>query len=193
MEKVLRVPSPRSRLFGLSTLKKTAICALIALVESDVFIALGANEGDRELNLLRGVAELGKLPETRITALSRFYDTEPVGTVPQGNFLNAVARLETALSPRRLLDELQRIETAVFRRRREVPGGPRPMDLDILFYGDLVVNEADLVIPHPRLHERRFVLAPLAEITPGFVHPLLHRSTAELLAGLTTDERVAPI
>lgn len=162
-------------------------------MESDVFIALGANEGDRELNLLRGVAELGRLAETRITALSGFYDTEPVGTVVQGNFLNAVARLETSLSPRRLLEELQRIETAVFRRRREVPGAPRPMDLDILFYGSLVLHEADLTIPHPRLHERRFVLVPLAEIAPGFIHPLLHRSAAELLAEIRTGELVTRI
>jgi 2-amino-4-hydroxy-6-hydroxymethyldihydropteridine diphosphokinase len=174
-------------------LKKAVIYALIAQVESDVFIALGANEGDRELNLLRGVAELGRLTETRITALSGFYDTEPVGPVAQGNFLNAVARLETSLSPRRLLEELQRIETAVFRRRREVPGGPRPMDLDILFYGSLVLHEADLTIPHPRLHERRFVLVPLAEIAPDFIHPLLHRSAVELLAGIRTGERVTRI
>src|SRR5919198_3060322 len=89
-------------------------------VESDVFIALGSNMGDRDLNLLRAVAEIGKLPGVRITALSGFYDTEPVGPVAQANFLNAVLRLETSLSPRGLLEALQRIETEVFRRKREV-------------------------------------------------------------------------
>jgi 2-amino-4-hydroxy-6-hydroxymethyldihydropteridine diphosphokinase len=159
-------------------------------VTSDVFIALGTNQGDRELNLLRGVAEIGKLRGTRITALSGFYDTEPVGPVSQGNFLNASLKLETTLSPQQLLDELQRIETAVFRRQRNIRWGPRPIDLDILFFGDLVLAENELIIPHPRLHERRFVLAPLADIAPGFSHPSLGATVAELLANLTTTERV---
>ena len=157
---------------------------------SDVFIALGSNEGDRELNLLRGVAEIGKLARTKITALSGFYDTEPVGPISQENFLNAVLKLETALSPQQLLDELQRIETAVFRRERTIPWGPRPIDLDILFFGDLVLDGQGLTIPHPRLHERRFVLVPLAEIAPNFIHPARGNSVAELLANLTGNERV---
>ena len=149
--------------------------------------------GDRELNLLRAVAEIGKLPGARITALSGFYDTEPVGPVAQENFLNAVLRLETSLSPRKLLSELRRIETEVFRRKREVAWGPRPLDLDILFYGDLVLEEEGLVIPHPRLHERRFVLQPLAEIAPEFIHPLLKKSVSDLLASLPAGERVTKI
>ena len=160
---------------------------------SDAFIALGSNEGDRELNLLRGVAEIGKLAGTRITALSGFYDTEPVGPVSQENFLNAVLKLATDFSPRQVLDELQRIETAVFRRERTVHWGPRPIDLDILFFGDRVLDQQGLTIPHPRLHERRFVLIPLAEIAPDLIHPALGKSVTELLANLTGNERVTRI
>lgn len=169
--------------------KKPALCSNLH-VESDVFIALGSNEGDRELALLGGVAELGRLPGTRVTGLSPFYDTEPVGPVPQGNFLNAAARIETTLAPRALLSELQRIETGIFHRKRELPWGPRAMDLDILFYGELIMSDDALVIPHPRLHERRFVLRPLSGIAPEFIHPVLKQSVAELLAALKSTERV---
>lgn len=159
-------------------------------MEPSVFVALGSNQGDRELNLLRALAETGRLPGTRITAVSGFYDTDPVGPVPQPTFLNAVIRLETSLSPQELLAELQKIETEVFKRKRELRWGPRPMDLDLLFYGNLILAEPDLQIPHPRLHERLFVLAPLAEIAPDFVHPQLEKSISEILGSLNSTERV---
>jgi 2-amino-4-hydroxy-6-hydroxymethyldihydropteridine diphosphokinase len=162
-------------------------------VEASVYVALGSNLGDRELNLLRGIAEIGKLPGSKVTALSGFYDTQPVGPVAQGNFLNAALRLETSLTPQKLLSELQRIESEIFMRKRTVEWGPRIIDLDIIFYGDRIVAESNLEIPHPRLHERRFVLAPLAEIAPGFIHPRMGRSVAEILKALKTRERVTRV
>ena len=162
-------------------------------MEECAYIGLGSNLGDRELRLLSAVAELGKLPGTRVTALSRFYETEPVGGVPQENFYNAVARITTGLSPLELLAGLKRIELEVFQRKDSGHWGPRSMDLDILLYGDLVLSGERLTIPHPRLCERRFVLQPLADIAPSLVHPSLGRSVAELLASLTTTERVVRI
>lgn len=162
-------------------------------MEECAYIGLGTNLGDREPQLLAAVGELGRLPGTRVTALSHFYETEPVGGVPQENFYNAAARIVTTLPPLTLLDELKRIEGQVFHRVPSGRWGPRSIDLDILLYGELVLSGERLTIPHPRLAERRFVLRPLADIAPSLVHPSLGRSIAELLASLTTTEKVVRI
>lgn len=163
-------------------------------METDAYIALGSNLGDRELNLLRAVSELGRLPGCRVTALSRFYETSPVG-MPADTpaFLNAVLRLSTALAPRELLTQLQRIEYQVFGRTASATAISRRMDLDLLLYGHQVLTEPDLIVPHPRLTVRRFVLQPLAEIAPQVVEPLSGRTISDLLAMLQTDERVTPL
>ena len=162
-------------------------------METEAYIALGSNQGDRELNLLRGVAEVGRLPGSKVTALSSFYETSPVGNVNQETFYNAVLRLSTGLDARSLLTHLLRIEDETFKRVRTIHQGPRRIDLDLLLYGDLAINEEDLVVPHPRLAERRFVLQPLCEIAPGLVHPLTGKTIHELLASLKSDEVVVKL
>ena len=153
----------------------------------DAFIGLGANLGDRMETLRAAVEELAREPGFLLRGTSRVYETEPVGP-PQPRYLNAVARIGTLLSPRVTLRRLLEIEELLGRVRRE-HWGSREIDLDLLLYGDRIVAEGALRVPHPRLHERAFALVPLAEIAPHAHHPQMARTAAELLAALPEADR----
>jgi 2-amino-4-hydroxy-6-hydroxymethyldihydropteridine diphosphokinase len=132
------------------------------------YIGLGANLGEREATLKRALEEIDALPSTRVAAASRFRETAPVGVEDQPDFLNAVARVETALTPRELLQALLEIERKLGRDRRAAERwGPRRIDLDLLLYGDAQITEPGLEVPHPRLMERGFVTEPLREVMAG--------------------------
>jgi 2-amino-4-hydroxy-6-hydroxymethyldihydropteridine diphosphokinase len=148
-----------------------------------VYLSLGSNLGDREGNLR---AALDRLKPERV---SRIYETEPVDLRAQPNFLNLAAELKTPLMPMQLLAHTQRIERELG-RVRTVPKGPRTIDIDILFYGSSVIRSAKLDVPHPRLHERRFVLAPLAELAPDLRHPVTHQTVSEMLNALPGSQGV---
>jgi 2-amino-4-hydroxy-6-hydroxymethyldihydropteridine diphosphokinase len=152
------------------------------------YIGLGANLGDRAATLREAARRLGELGT--ITAVSSFYETEPVGYREQPSFLNAVIALETDLPPAALFDALLAIERDLG-RVRSFRNAPRTLDLDILLQDDLVMDTPELTLPHPRMHERAFVLAPLAEIAPDVRHPVFGSSAAELLAALPDQSGVA--
>jgi 2-amino-4-hydroxy-6-hydroxymethyldihydropteridine diphosphokinase len=154
------------------------------------YVALGANLGTREATLRRAVAQLDGRDDTVVVALSQLRETEPVGLLDQPRFLNGVVVLDTALGPRELLAVLLEIERGLGRVRDGARNGPRQLDLDLLLYDGETIDEPELTVPHPRLHERRFVLEPLADIDPALAVP--GRGTvAELLAAL--DDRASTL
>ena len=135
------------------------------------YIGLGSNLGDRKATLSRALELLAAEPGIEVTKVSVFRETAPVGLLDQPRFLNAAARIQTELAPRELLDRLLAVERALGRTRTGTRFGPRTIDLDLLLYGDSMLSEPGLTVPHPRLRERVFVLEPLAELDPGLVIP----------------------
>lgn len=152
-----------------------------------MYLSLGSNLGDREANLRRAIEALRGLGT--VTAVSSFYETEPVEFVAQPWFLNCAVALETDLMPKQFLARAQAIEQSLGRRRL-TPKGPRTIDIDILLFGNSVVDVPALVVPHPAMHERRFVLEPLAEIAAEVRHPVFKRTIRELRDALPAGKAV---
>lgn len=156
-----------------------------------IFIALGGNLSHELFGPPRAVIEAAfaalDTPDVRIVARSQLYDSVPVPASDQPNFVNAAAAVESALGPRGLMHALQRVETA-FGRVRRARNEARTLDLDLLAYDDRVIDEDDLALPHPRLHDRAFVLLPLRDVAPGWRHPKLGKTVSELIAALPVAE-----
>lgn len=152
-----------------------------------VYLSLGSNLGDREENLRMAIEHLKQLGEIR--SVSSFYETEPVGYTNQPMFVNAAVALETELMPRQLLSRLLAIEQSMG-RKRIIAKGPRTIDLDILLFGHSIVDTPSLVIPHPAMHERRFVLEPMVEIAPDVRHPVFKQTMRELRDALGPEAGV---
>jgi 2-amino-4-hydroxy-6-hydroxymethyldihydropteridine diphosphokinase len=157
-----------------------------------VFVALGSNLGDRAAHLAAALTGLRATPGVRVVACSSLYETEPVGPPGQGPYLNAAVELTTTLAPRALLARLHELERAAGRTRSGVRNLARSLDLDLLLFGSRCSDAPDLELPHPRLHLRPFVLAPLRELAPEAPHPRLGRSIGELAASLEASGAWAP-
>ena len=156
------------------------------------YIGIGSNLGNALKNCQQAVESLSQAKEIELTRVSSFYKTEPIGIERQNLFINVVVEIKTALFVRNLFHTLQNIEKDMG-RKREVKGGPRIIDLDLLFYGQEVIRDADLTVPHPEIQKRRFVLEPLCEIASYFIHPAFSISIRGLKDRLGDDKMVEMI
>ena len=156
------------------------------------FISVGSNLGDKLENCQRGVASLTR-SGCRLTAQSGIYRTEPVDYLDQDWFVNYVVQIETEFEPLQLLDKIHTIQKEAGRVYDKIRFGPRILDLDIILYDAAIINTSDLIIPHPRMHKRRFVLRPLCDINPALIHPVRNMDMQSLLNALDDDEqRIRP-
>ena len=153
------------------------------------FISIGSNIGDRLGNCKKAIKGLADNENIRLIKLSSFYETEPWGEIEQDWFINCVVNIETSLDAKALLALLQDIEKGLGRNRIK-KGGPRVIDLDILFFNRDITEIKEIIIPHPLLHKRRFVLTPASEIAPDFIHPVLKKRVADLLRELDDNKKV---
>lgn len=156
-----------------------------------VYLSLGSNLGDRAANLRTAIQKLSEIGD--VMAVSSFYETEPVEAAPQPWFLNCAVRLNTEKMPRQLIAAILSLEQSMGRHRRGQEKAPRTIDIDILLFGSSVIELPKLTVPHPRLHERRFVLEPLTEIAPDVRHPVLKRTMRELRDALPQGQQVKKI
>ncbi|MBW1696913.1 MAG: 2-amino-4-hydroxy-6-hydroxymethyldihydropteridine diphosphokinase [Deltaproteobacteria bacterium] len=152
-----------------------------------VYISVGSNLGVKRLNCQRGISALTDTGKVTLLNQSPFYKTEPVDYTDQHWFVNCVIQIKTELSPEALLNTLKRIEKDAGRNHDSIRFGPRVLDMDIVFYDDLVLVSSELIIPHPRMHKRRFVLKPICDIDSKIVHPVLKKTVQTLLDGLDAD------
>jgi len=153
------------------------------------YISVGSNLGDRLQNCLKGIASLTESDKSRVLAQSRIYMTEPVDYEAQDWFINMIVKLETAHDPFQLLDQIETAQRVAGRMRDAIRYGPRILDLDIIFFDDRIIDSERLVVPHPRMHQRRFVLKPICDIDPTIIHPLLKKDMQSLLDRLEEDEQ----
>ena len=157
------------------------------------YIGIGSNLGDPHRNCLEAVDRIGMRPDCRILGLSGLYETEPVGVEGQGWYINCVASLSTGLSARDLMKDLLLIEAGMGRVRRGL-WEPRVIDLDLLLFGTDIIDDEELKVPHPLMHKRRFVMAPMNDLAPDLIHPVIGRTMAELFEEIPVDgQSVRPV